>query len=138
MEKGVAGGAACIVPGKQRPFESQQEAGTVTGCLALGKHKFLGCKEAPPPPCAWNGVSHSSPLIWRRASRHSTRERGSAFPSLAGIWVGSCPPKSHQRCFVDHIVLLRSSQLISPVMPCPHHRRAAHLEIRASANYSSW
>lgn len=42
-------GCSCIAPGKQHPFESQQEAGTMAGCLALGKHKFPGCEEAPPP-----------------------------------------------------------------------------------------
>lgn len=74
-------GCSCIAPGKQHPFESQQEAGTMAGCLALGKHKFPGCEEAPPPPCAraWGVPLQSSHLAPCLLPQH--QGKGLSLPS---------------------------------------------------------
>lgn len=82
-------GCSCTAPKKQHPYEPQQEVGTMTGCLAHGRHMFPRPREAPPPlrvparpVVPWPSSSCSRPApSWLLASCHSTRERGSAFPS---------------------------------------------------------
>lgn len=130
-------GCSCIAPKKQHPNESQQEVGTMAGCLAHSRHRFLRPREAPPPPCVrplpavpWHRGSRPA-LSWLPASHHSTRERGSAFLSpLTGIWVRSCPPQSPR-------MLCALPCAAPPWAPCLHAAGPAHFGGHRSAQSTS-